>query len=164
MTHHPAATPVARLPGLPAAPVAGRRLAGLGRRPGVRFAAHFAEMVVVMLVGMALFGVVTGAALGLLGIHDVHRQAPQLAVVVMAIDMTVPMVLWMRFRGHGGRMALEMAAAMVIPAVTLVAASVAGLLSIEALEAAYHPAMYGGMLAAMLFRRAEYAGSVPHRH
>jgi hypothetical protein len=141
-----------------------RPLSRFARRPAVRFTLHFAEMVVVMLLGMALFGIVTGAVLGLLGIQDVHVQAPQLAVVVMAIDMTVPMVLWMRFRGHGRRMAGEMAATMIVPAVALVAASAAGVISIGALEAIYHPAMYAGMLGAMLVRRAEYAGTAPHGH
>ena len=40
--------------------------------------------------------------------------------------MTVPMIPWMRWRGHGWRSCLEMAAAMLVPAISVIALLEAG--------------------------------------
>ena len=41
----------------------------------------------------------------------------------MAFTMTVPMVAWMRYRGHSWQPTLEMAASMVIPTLIAIALS-----------------------------------------
>src|SRR3954453_8410586 len=118
--------------------------------PGVRFARHYISMVVVMLVGMA----VLIKPLDL--VVDVsHRPAAML--IEMAVTMTVPMVAWMRVRGHAWRPCNEMAASMLLPAVEalglLGAAVVSGTGSLMALE---HTVMFSAMFLAMLLRRDEY--------
>ena len=123
-------------------------------RPTVRFALHYLEMVVVMLVGMAVLG--AGARL-FVDLSD--RPAPML--VEMALTMTVPMVAWMRFRGHAWRPCHEMAASMLLPALgalgLLAADVVTDTGSLMVLE---HTVMFGAMLVAMLLRRDEYTAHV----
>ena len=123
-------------------------------RPTVRFALHYLEMVVVMLAGMAVLG------LGIRLFVDLSdRPAPMLAE--MALTMTVPMVAWMRFRGHAWRPCHEMAAAMLLPALgalgLLAADIVTNTGSLMVLE---HTVMFGAMLVAMLLRRGEYTAHV----
>ena len=81
---------------------------------------------------------------------------------LMAVTMIVPMVAWMRFRGHGWRANGEMSLSMVLPtlgAIALLSADVVE--DVGALLAAEHVAMLLAMLGAMLLRASEYTG---HAH
>lgn len=76
--------------------------------------------------------------------------------------MTVPMVAWMRVRGHGWQAIAEMGAAMLIPTVAAMAAVATDFTSdLDALYAGEHTAMLAAMLLAMLWRRSEYAHAHP---
>src|SRR5690242_303868 len=111
-------------------------------------------MVVVMLVGMAVLG---GGLRLFVDLSD--RPAPML--VEMALTMTIPMVAWMRFRGHAWRPCHEMAASMLLPtagALGLLAADVVG--DTGSLMVLEHTVMFGAMLVAMLLRRDEYTAHV----
>ena len=81
------------------------------------FARHFAEMVIAMFAGMGLLGVPAGWALGAMGNgwSGLHHDAPALMLFRMAVTMTVPMVGWMRYRGHGWQANAEMSASMLLP-------------------------------------------------
>ena len=74
--------------------------------------------------------------------------------------MTVPMVAWMRHRGHGWQPSSEMAAAMFVPTFAVV-----GLLATDAvtdfgvLMTLEHVVMIPAMLIAMLLRLDEYTGA-----
>ena len=121
------------------------------------FIRHYVEMVVVMFAGMAFLGLPAGWALGAVGSSwsDLTENAPALMLALMATTMTVPMVAWMRYRGHGRRANAEMAASMVVPtfaamAMTSVADDTSALLVVE------HPVMLLAMLGVMLARPAEY--------
>jgi hypothetical protein len=79
----------------------------------------------------------------------------------MATSMTVPMVAWMMYRGHGRRANTEMSLAMFIPTLAVIAlvwtdmvTDTGVLMTIE------HVAMFVGMAGVMLARPAEYI----HRH
>lgn len=132
-------------------------------RPGLRsfgrFALHFAEMTLAMGVGMAVFHMVMGGH-GDTAAQGTASLAHQLGMVVF---MTVPMVGWMRVRGHGWQHGVEMTVGMVAPMVVIW-----GLLGLGAastfpwLQGADHPAMMVGMLAAMLLRREHYTGGHAH--
>ena len=126
-------------------------------RPTVRFALHYLEMVVVMLAPMAVLG------LGIRLFVDVSdRPAPMLAE--MALTMTVPMVAWMRYRGHGRRANTEMAASMVLPTFAVIGLLWAGAVEdIGALMVLEHVAMLASMLGVMLLRPAEYSCGVHGR-
>jgi hypothetical protein len=78
---------------------------------------------VAMFLGMAVFRLPADAALVALGTSsgDVYEDAPTLMLIAMTVAMTVPMVAWMRYRGHRRQPSMEMAASMVIPTLGLLA-------------------------------------------
>ena len=135
-------------------------------RPVRHFARHYVEMIVAMLLGMVVLGVPAEMVLRAVGSSSsaLSDDAPALALLGMAFIMTVPMVGWMRFRGHGWRPNAEMAASMFIPTflvIGLLAASVVEeYMTLMMLE---HIVMPISMLAAMLLRPHEYTCSA-HEH
>ena len=128
------------------------------------FIRHYVEMVVAMFLGMAVLGVPAGWALGAVGSSwsELTTDAPSLMFLGMAMTMTVPMVGWMRYRGHGWRAGAEMSASMLVPtfaAIGLLELGVVG--STGFLLTAEHVAMLLGMLGVMLLRPAEYTHHDP---
>jgi hypothetical protein len=134
-----------------------RSSAGARRRPVLRFARHYLEMVAAMLLGM-----VTLYPLWLLATDRaadgswVHRTETEL--LAMATAMTVPMVLWMWHRGHRARLNVEMAVAMYAGFAILFPFLWAGGLDDMGVMMTGHVLMPLFMLAAMLWRREEYLG------
>src|SRR5215208_6167415 len=128
------------------------------------FIRHYIEMVVVMFAGMIVLGVPGEAALHAIGsgTSELRDDAPALVFLGMATTMTVPMVAWMRYRGHTWRPTLEMAASMVIPTLAAIALLAAGVLGFDALMGIEHVAMLLGMLVAMLLRIDEYTSHAHH--
>jgi cytochrome bd-type quinol oxidase subunit 2 len=125
-----------------------------------RFAFHYVEMCVAMLAGMVVLGMPALLALEAVGVTgaELRADAPAVSLLGMAVTMTVPMVAWMRFRGHGARANVEMSLAMLLPALGAVALLAAGLVEDHgSLMAIEHVAMFAAMLGAMLVRPAEYA-------
>lgn len=117
-----------------------------------RFVRHYLEMVVAMLAGMAALGAVSSLVIDL-------PDRTGIRLVEMAVWMTVPMVAWMRFRGHGWRACNEMAAAMLVPAAGALALLGTGAVTdADGLVMFEHTAMFPAMLLVMLLRRDEYAG------
>ena len=120
-----------------------------------RFVLHFVEMWIAMLVGMAVFMVVPGV----MALPAVLHQTG------MALSMSLPMVAWMRIRGHGWRHGIDMTLAMLVPW-----AVVEGLTGLGAgsalpwLAQSGTAAMALGMLGIMLFRREHYIGGAHHNH
>src|SRR6266536_413081 len=85
------------------------------RRRARRFTRHLFEMIVVMMLGMCVLGAAFGGLHALVfgsGYAAAWRDHVVLAAFGMAFNMTVPMVLWMHYRGHSwercGAMALAM--------------------------------------------------------
>ena len=127
--------------------------------PTRRFARHYVEMVIAMFAGMVVLGLPAGWGLTALGTSwgDLHTDAPAAMFGLMAVTMIVPMVAWMRFRGHGWRANGEMSLSMVLPtlgAIALLSADVVE--DVGALLVAEHVAMLLAMLVAMLLRASEY--------
>jgi hypothetical protein len=77
--------------------------------------------------------------------------------------MTVPMVAWMRYRGHAWRPINEMAASMLIPTFGAIALVGTGGMTGGLAMIVEHVLMLAGMLVAMLLRRDEYSGA-GHAH
>jgi hypothetical protein len=128
-----------------------------------RFLRHYVEMVVAMFLGMVVLGVPAGWALRAVGSSwsELTTDAPALMLLGMALTMTVPMVGWMRYRGHGWRANTEMSASMLVPtfaAIALLQASVVD--EVGVVLVVEHVAMLLGMLGAMLLRPTEYT----HHH
>jgi flagellar biosynthetic protein FliP len=83
----------------------------------------------------------------------------EFAAFKMAFDMSVGMVVWMRYRGHGWPATLEMVGAMFLPALVLAPLSATGLISADVLMIVMHVGMLPLMFLVMLRRRAEYGGA-----
>ena len=119
------------------------------------FIRHYLEMLVAMFVGMAVLG-------GGLALAGVDIGPVELSLLWMAFTMSVPMVAWMRYRGHGWRPSGEMTASMFIPSLAAIVLLWMGVVEDHgALMGIQHVAMFPAMLVAMLVRREEYAG---HAH
>jgi flagellar biosynthetic protein FliP len=124
------------------------------RRRWGRFALHYLEMIIAMFVGMFALG----ALLDLVGLGVSHHEHPELGYLVMAVNMSVGMAVWMRIRGHGWASTLEMCAAMFVPVVPLFPMVWLGVIDGGTLMTVAHVAMFPLMLAAMFRRLDEYAG------
>ncbi|MGN9914390.1 hypothetical protein ACTMTJ_43350 [Phytohabitans sp. LJ34] len=127
-----------------------------------RFLWHYVEMIIAMAAGMLVLGLARAGLLGLLDVELSSATQPELAALLMAFDMSVGMVVWMRYRGHGWPGTLEMVAVMFAPVVLLAPFTLAGLMSGHALMMVMHIAMLPLMLAVMLRRRAEYTHGREH--
>jgi hypothetical protein len=116
---------------------------------------HYVEMVVAMFLGMAVLGLPAGWLLSAVGSSwsELRTDAPALMLFGMAVTMTVPMVGWMVYRGHGWRANTEMSASMFAPTFAVIALLWVGLVEeLGSLLVIEHVAMLG----AMLMRRVEY--------
>jgi hypothetical protein len=122
-------------------------------RPSTKhFLRHYVEMVIAMFVGMGVLGFPAAWAMGAF-IDD----TPALMFLRMATTMTVGMVGWMLYRGHGWRANAEMAASMFVPTFGVIWLLSAGLLTnLGVLMIVEHVAMLLAMAAVMLMRPAEY--------
>ena len=130
-----------------------------------RFIRHYVEMVVAMFLGMFVLGGALTVALAPAGIDvgDWRHDAPALMLLGMAFTMSVPMVAWMRHRGHGWAPAWEMTAAMFVPSVAAIALLWTGAVDdTGTLLAIQHVAMFPAMLVVMLARLDEYTGHPGH--
>ena len=124
------------------------------------FIRHYAEMVAAMFLGMGVLFAPALVALAAAGVSsaELRSDAPALLLLGMGVTMTIPMVAWMRYRGHGWAASNEMAASMLIPTAGVIALLGAGLVDdIGALLMVEHVVMLPSMLVAMLLRRDEYS-------
>jgi len=120
------------------------------------FLRHYAEMVVSMFVGMAVLGYPVDWVMGRLG-----ASSDEFMFLGMAITMTVPMVGWMMYRGHGWRANVEMSASMFVPTFAVIGVLAAGLLTdLGVLMIVEHVVMLLAMAGVMLLRPEEYS----HHH
>jgi hypothetical protein len=123
------------------------------------FARHFGEMVLAMLAGMVVLGGLAELAFAVSG-GSLSDQSGGLQVMLMGVNMTVPMVLWMSYRGHAAARNVEMAMSMIVPTVAAAALAWAGALGSAAALGVQHAVMIPAMLGVMLWRYEDY--SHPH--
>jgi hypothetical protein len=124
---------------------------------------HLLEMTIAMVLGMIILGmtfreihvVVFGT-----GFDDAWHRHTELASLAMAFNMTLPMVGWMRHRGHSWERSGEMAAAMFVPALALIVLLRLGVISAHVLLPLQMTLMLPSMILAMFYRVDEY--SEPH--
>jgi flagellar biosynthetic protein FliP len=112
-----------------------------------RFTGHYAEMAAAMLIGMVALHPLWPSS---------WLERPDVGALVMATNMTVAMTAAMLLRRHSWPRIAEMAAVMYLPFVALLAPYRLGVLSGTGLMVAGHVVMFPLMLAAMVWRRAEY--------
>lgn len=92
-----------------------------------RFAMHYVEMCLVMCVGGISLSVLFFGGAALLGFDELPDSAPVLTVVVVAINLSLPMLVWMRFMGMAWRPTLEMSGATMAAGLGLIVAYGIGL-------------------------------------
>ena len=118
-----------------------------------RFARHYIEMLIAMFVGMVALGAPFEAL--------VSTDSAAVKVTEMGVTMTIGMVAWIRYRGHGWRPCIEMAALMLLPtALALLLFAVGAATETTTLLGVQHVVMLPAMLIVMLLRRDEYS----HHH
>lgn len=128
-----------------------------------RFLLHFLEMLLAMFAGMGIFHLLAGLIPASSSWAAVNDSDTLLHNVAMDVFMTVPMLAWMVVRGHGWRHSFEMGVAMLAPIAVINLLCSLGLDGyLPWLAEASGPAMFLGMLAAMLYRRDHYTGRAGH--
>lgn len=143
----------------PAASLAGAPQAGPKGRTGyVYFVRHFGVMVALMYAGMFVLDPVYEMAVALAGVDDPWGRLPVLSNIIMALNMSVPMVLYMRHRRHTWRPIVEMSSAMLLPAALTTVPYLLGIMTAGTMMSFSHAAMIPLMAVAMLLRFREYAG------
>jgi hypothetical protein len=120
------------------------------------FVRHVVEMLAVMFAGMMVLGGVVAGALALAG-TSLSGASEHVSALVMGFNMTVAMVWWMHYRGHGARDNAEMAASMIVPTGIAIALSLVGLIAEDAVMLVQHLVMIPAMVGVMLLRYDHYA-------
>jgi len=133
--------------------------------PWRRFTRHYFEMFVVMWIGMFIAAfvfmtILTLAVAGEVTWEEALVDYPAHALLAIAIGMSVPMIPWMRHRGHTRRSAYEMAAVMAIPVIPFVCLALLNVVD-GAQCGLYCLVGILGMFVLMLYRREEYGVDVP---
>ena len=134
-------------------------LAAAGASVG-RFLLHLAEMCVVMCGSAVLLSVLFFGGAAVLGYTDLPQTAPVLSVLVVAVNLSVPMAAWMRYRGMAWRPTLEMAIPTMATGLLLVAGYWLDLVATRSLIEIQTSLACPVMLAVMLLRFRLY--SAPH--
>lgn len=127
-----------------------------------RFLGHLVEMLIAMSAGMGVFHLFTGLIRPYSN-SAVIQSGTTLHAIAMAVFMTLPMVAWMIVRGHGWRHSVEMAIAMLAPMAAVgLLCQVGADAYLPWLAEASCPAMFIGMIAAMLYRKDHYTDRGNH--
>jgi hypothetical protein len=93
-----------------------------------RFALHFLEMCIVMCAGGAVLSIMVFGAAALLGYTNLVAQAPDLSILIIAVDLTVAMAGYMALRGHPVRHNVEMSGSTIVGGILLIGALWAGMI------------------------------------
>ena len=129
---------------------------------GGHFLWHYLQMCIARCVGGVILSVAFFGGAALIGYPDLVAQAPALSTLVLAINVSVPMVAWMRFRHHEWRPTLEMASAPMGLGIVLIALGLLGLIPVSGMFELEASLACPVMLVPMLLRFNHYAGSMNH--
>ena len=134
-----------------------------------RLIQHYLEMVIAMFAGMMAWGWLSamlfgqGGAMGMHASEVIDAEQSVMSriggITAMDLSMIIPMILWMRYRGHSWRHGAEMSAAMVVAALPVYAAELIWPGAFGSMSAMWsHGAMLLGMAVLMIAQRDMYAG------
>lgn len=141
-------------------------------RPVGRFAVQFMEMCAAMCAGGLALDAVFFGGLALIGYPSFFQENRELSILILGVNWTIAMGVWMAIRGHAWRHNLEMSSTAVVAALLLIAAywwfgfapksSVPGWFGQALFQCGPSCALMG---AYMLFRYKHYTGSAErHAH
>jgi hypothetical protein len=116
------------------------------------FVWHLGEMFLAMVVGMAALDAVLEGILAVAGTSYavLVDDAPTAVALILMFNMTAPMLLWMRVRGHEASEVSTMGAAMVVVGATTVFLLWLSAIDAEAICGVECGLMIPAMVAAML--------------
>jgi len=117
----------------------------------------------VMCAGAIILSVGFFGSAALVGYPDLVRQAPEFSTLVLAINLTLPMVAWMRFRNHEWRPTLEMGGATMALGIALIAAGWLGIIPASDMFEWEKSLACPVMFIAMLFRLDLYTSHAGHK-
>jgi hypothetical protein len=128
------------------------------RGRSVYFLRHLLEMTVAMVLGMFAYGALVSTLSAASGssFENVRLGQPELFALGMAFSMAVPMVAWMRHRGHDWRNSVEMSAAMFVPVLALIVCYWLNVVSAGAVCPLACAMMIPAMMFAMFYRIDAY--------
>jgi hypothetical protein len=132
-------------------------------RPLGRFAAHYLEMCAVMCLGAVPLSVTFFGTAALLGYANLPERLPVLSALVVAINLSVPMAVWMRFRCMPWRPTVEMSGATMAVGLVLIVGYWLGIVAAESLIEVQTSLACPVMLAVMLVRFPLYSRHTGHR-
>jgi hypothetical protein len=122
-----------------------------------RFARHYLVMVAAMYAGMLVLDPVYAAVATRAGYPDPWSALPVTSALVMAVNMTVPMVVLMAWHGHRAVAVVEMAGSMIAPAIGAAGLHALGVVPADLVMTVAHLGMFPAMFLVMLRRYADYA-------
>jgi hypothetical protein len=93
-----------------------------------------------------------------IGYPDLIQQSPELSVLVMGFILSLPMLAWMRFRGHEWQPTLEMASTTIVLGILLVGLGWLGVLAKSSLFEWMRTLACPIMIIPMLVRLDLYTG------
>jgi hypothetical protein len=125
-------------------------------------------MCLVMCGGGTILNLLVFWAVGLVGYPHLRHEFPELALLAVAFNYTLPMAAWMWFRGMAWRPNLEMAGATLGLGIVLIGMAWLGIVSTStliALQFSFCGLACLVMLVVMLFRLDLYTGRMgQHAH
>ena len=122
------------------------------------FIRHLLEMCLAMCVGGIPLIVLFFWGAATIGYPDLLQRFPELSVLVIGCILSLPMIAWMRFRGHEWRPTLEMASTTILLAIVLVGLGWLGILPRSSLFEWMTRLACPVMIIPMLFRLDVYTG------
>lgn len=127
---------------------------------------HLVEMCMVMCAGAVALSVAVFGGATLLGYDDLPRTAPELSVLIVAVNLSVPMLAWMRFRGMAWQPTLEMSGSTMVVGLLLIAGYWLDVLArnslIELQTSLACPVMVVVMLLRYRLYSTSHSGHAPH--
>ena len=137
---------------------------GVAARTGY-FLWHFVEMCLTMCIGGIALNVLFFWGAAQIGYPDLFERFPEFSLLLIGINLALPMIAWMRFRGHDWRPTLEMASTSIILVILLIGAAWLGIISRSSQLELLKRFACAVMLIPMLFRLDLYTGHhAGHQH
>lgn len=125
---------------------------------------HFLEMCLVMCMGGIMINVLFFGLAARLGFPNLFEKFPQFSLLLVGVNLSIPMIAWMRFRGHEWRPTLEMASTSIILPVVLIGATWLSLIPESSQLPLLKQLACPVMLIPMLFRLDLYAANHAQHH
>jgi hypothetical protein len=132
------------------------------------FLRHYVEMLLVCCIGGFTLNFLFFTGIARVGYPNFVQQFPDLSILLIAILLAVPMLIWMRFRSHEWRPTLEMAGEPIVLGFLLITASWISIIPkvemLPLLKGLVCPAMLIPMIIRLDLYSSNHASHQQHMH